>query len=69
MTSTKGTAVVWVLMEEGHKYIKAALWLSLFPLGSKLNRLRFQLLVQPHISSSTSDMLSGLGGDELGKWG
>ena len=46
MTSTKGTAVVWVLMEEGHKYIKAALC-SLFPLGSELNSLRFQLLVPP----------------------
>lgn len=46
MASTKGTAVVWVLMEEGHKYIKAALC-SLFPLGSELNSLRFQLLVPP----------------------
>lgn len=49
MASTKGTAVVWVLMEEGHKYIKAALC-SLFPLGSELNSLRFQLLVpSPHL--------------------
>lgn len=46
MASTKGTAVVWVLMEEGRKYIKAALC-SLFPLGSELNSLRFQLLVPP----------------------
>ena len=41
--STEGAAVVWGLLEEGHKYVKAAWWLSLVPLGSELTGLRFRV--------------------------
>lgn len=45
--STEGAAVVWGPLEEGHKYVKAAWWLSLVPLGSELTGLGFQQLVPP----------------------
>ena len=33
---TEGAAVVWGLLEEGHKYIKAVQWLNLVTLGFEL---------------------------------
>ena len=33
---TEGAVVVWDLLEEGHKYIKAVQWLSLVTLGFEL---------------------------------
>ena len=45
--SAEGAAVVWGALEEGHKYLTAAQWLSLVPLGSELSGLGFQQLVPP----------------------
>ena len=39
---TEGAVVVWDLLEEGHKYIKAVQWLSLVTLGFKLAGLGFR---------------------------
>ena len=52
--STEGAAVVRGLLEGGHKYVKAARWLSLVPLDSKLTGFGFQqmvsmLLLQRHL--------------------
>jgi hypothetical protein len=44
---TKGAAAVCGPLEEGHKYVKAAWWLSLVPLDSELASLGFQQLVPP----------------------
>ena len=38
---TEGSAVVWGLLEEGHKYIKAVQWLNLVTLGFELAGLGF----------------------------
>jgi hypothetical protein len=64
---TEGAAVVWGLLEEGHKYIKAVQWLSLVTLGFELAGLGFSNWLPPQISSGT--LLRVLGGDQLGIWG
>ena len=47
--SIEGAAIVRGLLEEGHKYVKVARWLSLVPLGSELSSFGFQQLVPlPH---------------------